>query len=302
MTWTQGIGLRDVLTLLEFAIHSNSELRIFQNSQNYFTCAFRRDKLDKFLIPDNQDDFFTGIGRLINNGAYSAAYPLHEAFRPVKAKQNYVGRNSHSGNYELDQSNEPPRPENARQLLFHTWVKANRWYKMQPLDHIRDYFGEKIGIYFAWLASIMGLICVIYGLAKLGFIHPCVAFMSLTNEFTDGFLLFSMSMWADVATMCSWNFWKRRQAEIDLMNGTCLGIMRMRTEDISGHPPPTDKLSLVAYRSVCCGSVPCCSCTHVLAARHDYNMGAFYEKLAEILTRWGTYMFANINTNFKVID
>ena len=33
MTWTQGIGQKDVLTLLGFAIHLNSELRIFQNSQ-----------------------------------------------------------------------------------------------------------------------------------------------------------------------------------------------------------------------------------------------------------------------------
>lgn len=33
MTWTQGIGQKDVLTPSEFAIRLNSELRIFQNSQ-----------------------------------------------------------------------------------------------------------------------------------------------------------------------------------------------------------------------------------------------------------------------------
>ena len=33
MTWTQGIGQKDVLTPLEFAIHLNSELKISQNSQ-----------------------------------------------------------------------------------------------------------------------------------------------------------------------------------------------------------------------------------------------------------------------------
>lgn len=33
MIWTLGTGQKDVLTPLEFAIHLNSELRIFQNNQ-----------------------------------------------------------------------------------------------------------------------------------------------------------------------------------------------------------------------------------------------------------------------------
>jgi anoctamin-1 len=42
----------------------------------------------------------------------------------------------------------------------------------QPLDHIKEYFGVKIGLYFAWLgffsymlipASVGALISVIYG-------------------------------------------------------------------------------------------------------------------------------------------
>ncbi|XP_073240805.1 anoctamin-5-like [Porites lutea] len=241
-------------------IRNPFELRVGElpEEPNYFTCAFRRDKMDKFLIPDNRDDFFTsaqrskivhrilnktqygerrnqiGIGRLLGNGSYSAAYPLHE------------------GTYELDMSFDPPKPQNDRQLLYHTWVKANRWYKMQPLDNIRDYFGEKIGIYFAWLgfytamlvpAAIMGIICVIYGLVKLGSYIPVndicdenkkkdypmcprcdkgcpywplydtciyskVAYV-FDNEFTVVFAIF-MSLWATMFL----EFWKRRQAEI----------------------------------------------------------------------------------------
>ncbi|CAH3105191.1 unnamed protein product [Pocillopora meandrina] len=238
---------------------------------NYFTCAFRKDKLDKYvffvnqlnlltinqMVMVNRDDFFKsaqrsrihvhriltrtqygekrnqiGIGCLIGNGSYAAAYPLHK------------------GTYEKDQYNDPPRPENARQLLFDTWVKAHRWYKMQPLDHIRDYFGEKIGIYFAWLgfytwmllpAAIMGLVCVIYGLVRLESYIPVkdicdtsknfpmcprcdkrCPYWSLSdtciyskvayvfdNEFTVVFAIF-MSIWATMFL----EFWKRRQAEI----------------------------------------------------------------------------------------
>ena len=64
----------------------------------------------------------------------------------------------------------------ARQILYEYWARWGRWYKYQPLDHIRDYFGEKIAIYFAWLGfytgwllpvSLVGVIVFLTGLATL---------------------------------------------------------------------------------------------------------------------------------------
>lgn len=366
-------------------IRSPFELRADElpEQPNYFTCAFRRDKLESFLIPENRDDFFTyaqrsrivhrilmktnygerknqiGIGRLIGNGSYTAAYPLHE------------------GTYQLDESSEAQRPENARQLLYNTWVNLSRWYKVQPLDHIRDYFGEKIGIYFAWLgfytamlvpAALMGLICVIYGAVKVGSYIPVrdicdegkekdypmcprcdqrcpywllsdtciyskVAYV-FDNEFTVVFAIF-MSLWATMFL----EFWKRRQAEIayewDLLGYEDeeeqprpeyeAAASNTRLNPITKVDEPYISVGKKIPRFVCSFSfvlfmlllvlvavvavvVYRAALFAVLAAQGDYNVGAvniatsataalinliiimilnkFYERLAEILTRW----------------
>ncbi|KAK1168766.1 hypothetical protein AOXY_G9630 [Acipenser oxyrinchus oxyrinchus] len=93
----------------------------------------------------------TGIAALIANGTYDSAYPLHE------------------GNYEGDEVNE-------RKMLHEEWARYGAFYKYQPIDLIRKYFGENIGLYFAWLgvyteflipASVVGIIVFLYGCATL---------------------------------------------------------------------------------------------------------------------------------------
>jgi len=53
------------------------------------------------------------------------------------------------GPYKAD--SEAKTELNARQILYEYWAKWGRWFKYQPVHHIREYFGEKIGIYFVWL-------------------------------------------------------------------------------------------------------------------------------------------------------
>uniref|UniRef100_A0A673GFN4 Anoctamin n=1 Tax=Sinocyclocheilus rhinocerous TaxID=307959 RepID=A0A673GFN4_9TELE len=58
------------------------------------------------------------------------------------------------------------------QLLYEEWASYSVFYKYQPIGLIRKYFGEKIGLYFAWLgvytqmlipASLVGVIVFLYG-------------------------------------------------------------------------------------------------------------------------------------------
>ncbi|MBN3315655.1 ANO5 protein, partial [Atractosteus spatula] len=144
---------------------------------DYFTSPFEKDKPDFFLI-DNKDTFFPpstrnrivyyilsrcpywkedmrdkkGIKRLLSNGTYTSAYALHDCRYWIPAKD--------------------PNCESERFTLYKEWARFLCFYKEQPLNLIRKYYGEKIGIYFTWLgfytkmlffAAIVGLICFCYG-------------------------------------------------------------------------------------------------------------------------------------------
>ncbi|XP_030006343.1 anoctamin-2b isoform X2 [Sphaeramia orbicularis] len=96
-----------------------------------------------------------GISTLIAKGVYDAAFPLHD------------------GDYRVIGH---PEERNDRQVLHEEWARYSAFYKYQPIDLVRKYFGEKIGLYFAWLgvytqllipASIVGIIVFGYGVATV---------------------------------------------------------------------------------------------------------------------------------------
>ncbi|KAF7252070.1 Anoctamin-1 [Varanus komodoensis] len=111
-----------------------------------------------------------GITSLLANGVYSAAYPLHD------------------GDYEGEHA-EP----NDRKLLCEEWASYGIFYKYQPIDLVRKYFGEKIGLYFAWLgvytqmlipASIVGIIVFLYGCATVNENIPSMEMCDQRNNIT----------------------------------------------------------------------------------------------------------------------
>ncbi|XP_026548490.1 anoctamin-4 [Notechis scutatus] len=219
-----------------------------------YTAPFSQQRIHHFII-HNKDTFFNnairsrivhhilqrvkyeegknkiGLNRLLTNGSYDAAFPLHE------------------GSYKSKNSIRSHGAENHRHLLYECWASWRAWYKYQPLDLIRRYFGEKIGLYFAWLgwytgmlfpAAFIGLFVFLYGLATLNYCQVskeiCQAteiimcpicdkycpFMRLSDSciyakvshlFDNGATVFFavfMAVWATVFL----EFWKRRRAVI----------------------------------------------------------------------------------------
>lgn len=68
------------------------------------------------------------------------------------------------------------RPGSMRHLLYTEWAAVRKLFQYQPLDYVKEYFGVKIGLYFAWLgfythmlfpAAIVGLLCFVYSCVTL---------------------------------------------------------------------------------------------------------------------------------------
>ncbi|KAJ8272189.1 hypothetical protein COCON_G00110480 [Conger conger] len=152
---------------------------IMNPEPDFFTAPFNKDKIDFFLISDKETLFppstrnrivyyilsrcpyyredhkdrdKKGIKRLLNNGTYQSAFPLHDSRYWMRSRN--------------------PKCESERYNLYKYWARIGCFYKEQPLNLIRKYYGEKIGIYFAWLgfytemlffAAVVGLICFIAG-------------------------------------------------------------------------------------------------------------------------------------------
>uniref|UniRef100_A0A0K8SKC7 Anoctamin n=2 Tax=Lygus hesperus TaxID=30085 RepID=A0A0K8SKC7_LYGHE len=153
------------------------DTKLIDEEPSFYTATFSRDREEQFIVKD-RETFFTsaqrsqiawtilmrtkfdedqkvGIRRLLNNGTYLSAFPLHE------------------GSYDRDAAN---GVRFDRRLLYLEWARPGRWYKKQPLWLVRKYFGDKIALYFAWLgfytemlipAAIVGLLCFFYGLLSM---------------------------------------------------------------------------------------------------------------------------------------
>ncbi|XP_029681455.1 anoctamin-2b isoform X2 [Takifugu rubripes] len=174
-----------------------------QESTKFLSHCFSRDKLHLYNIT-SKDTFFDnatrgrivyeilrrtvcartcqtiGISTLIAKGVYDAAFPLHDGDFAV------VGQ---------------VEEKNDRQVLHQEWARYSAFYKYQPIDLVRKYFGEKIGLYFAWLgvytqllipASVVGIIVFGYGVATMNTNIP-------SQEMCDDSLNFTMCPLCDGA-------------------------------------------------------------------------------------------------------
>lgn len=126
------------------------------NQPNFFPCFVRLAVINfilertSFADESKDNSNCIGIDKLLDDEMYIDAYPLHDG-------------------HHMDQ-------ESQRSLLFNEWARLKNWIKHQPLDTIKEYFGVKVALYFAWLGfytemliapAVIGVICFFYGVATM---------------------------------------------------------------------------------------------------------------------------------------
>ncbi|XP_051512184.1 anoctamin-1 [Myxocyprinus asiaticus] len=114
-----------------------------------------------------------GISSLLAKGVYDSAFPLHD------------------GDFD---SSEDREHCNDRQMLHEEWANYGVFFKYQPMDLIRKYFGEKIGLYFAWLGVYTQLLIPASALGVAVFLYGCLTVDTNvpSQEMCDEHLNFTM--------------------------------------------------------------------------------------------------------------
>ncbi|CAF1178848.1 unnamed protein product [Rotaria sordida] len=115
----------------------------------------------------------TGIEVLLEEGVYEAAYPLHD---------------------QLIREQDAGEPEtwNDRMKLYYRWAKFKNIFRIQPIHAIRDYYGERLAFYFAWLGwynslliipSILGIFVLLWGLLSVKYDRPTLDTCNSTSSY-----------------------------------------------------------------------------------------------------------------------
>ncbi|XP_068256165.1 anoctamin-5 isoform X7 [Nyctibius grandis] len=201
--------------------------KVMHPEPDYFTAPFSKDKQELYLIND-ESTFFSpsmrnrivnyiltrcpygteegkkkfGIKRLLNNGTYSAAYPLHDylslsmrCFTLICSQCQYWKKAN------------DPNCDNERYTLYMEWARFLRFYKEQPLDLIsKEICDPAIGGEII-MCPLCDRECEYW---RLNTTCASSEYSHLFDNVATLFFAIFMGIWVTLFL----EFWKRRQARL----------------------------------------------------------------------------------------
>eukprot|EP00794_Sanderia_malayensis_P006792 gene6792-7557_t len=180
-------------------------------------------KKAKTSTVDGDDDLenqnVEALASLIHSGVYEGAFILHERspldpfFPSDPYRKEIITYPSETGAKETGAE----ETTDHRKDLHETWL-AN--FKFQPLWKIRNYFGEKIALYFAWLGllitslwipMLIGFVVFFYGIINKSTSKNTQSWTkaAFDNDLTPFFALI-ICLWGTIFL----EVWKRKTAEL----------------------------------------------------------------------------------------
>uniref|UniRef100_A0A8C8BNU5 Anoctamin n=1 Tax=Oncorhynchus tshawytscha TaxID=74940 RepID=A0A8C8BNU5_ONCTS len=143
-----------------------------------------------------------------------------QAPNEVFEKYRYLLKVSDACNWSEQQGSVPLSTRKTQKELRKSWARWTACFRGQPINDVRNYFGEKVALYYLWLgwytllllpAALLGVIVFLYALAfykTSPLINMCCGVSILfDNEGTVMFAMF-MAVW----TTLFLEFWKRHRA------------------------------------------------------------------------------------------